>query len=268
MEHSAGHGKDRLETPERVDLVVDLAGVGSRGLAQVVDLFLVTVASAAAALLLVFLTPALGMWSAVLIFAVVFLLFWFYFAFFETIWQGQTPGKRMMRLRVQKVGGYPIDWTEALLRNLLRPLDAFLGYGVGVLVMLLTARSQRIGDLVAGTVVVRESSGGMAELDRMGYGTPEVEPIDRLELATQGYEVLHDFLARRGTLVPEAATRIEATLARALRRKLEQRGGLPAAWNSLTDETFLLHLDAAYRGEAVGLGPLSGGAEPIGGENA
>jgi uncharacterized RDD family membrane protein YckC len=264
MEPTAGQGLDRLETPERVDLVVDLAGVGSRALAQVIDLFLITVAWIVVVVLFMLLSPQLGVWSAVLVFAAAFLLFWFYFAVFETIWQGQTPGKRMLRLRVQKVGGYPIDWTEALLRNLLRPLDAFLGYGLGVMIMLVTERSQRIGDLVAGTVVVRESSGGLAELERIGYATPEVERTNPLELDTREYEVLHDFLARRGTIEPQAAARIEATLARTLRTKLERRGRLPAAWRSLTDEVFLLHLDAAVRGEAVGLGPLSEDAAPAG----
>ena len=238
---------DRVETPERVDLWLDLAGVGSRGLAQLVDVFLIVVAWAALALLLALTRSLLGTWSLVLLFAGGFLLFWFYFVVYEIAWQGQTPGKRMLRLRVQKVGGYPVGWSEALLRNLLRPVDLLLGYGVGVIVMLLTPRSQRIGDLVAGTVVVREASGGAAALDRIGYAGADDGAT--FELPPRHYELLHDFLVRRAQLERVAAHRIEAALARSLRAALEREGRLGPEWRALSDEAFLIRLDAAYRGE-------------------
>lgn len=261
----AGTGEvgDRLETPERVDLEVHYAAVGSRALAQVIDIVLLGIGWTIVAIGLGLLSPRLGSWSFVLAFAISFLLFWFYFAVFETVWQGQTPGKRMLSLRVQKLGGYPIGWTEALLRNLLRPVDALVGYAVGLVTMLLTSRSQRIGDLVAGTVVVHETAGGPVELDAIGYAAASAPRAGAPELATKEYEVLHEFLDRRGRLDPGSAGRIQSSLAAALRERLAARGALDARWNGLSDEAFLLHLDAAYRGETTWLGPL---AEAPGGE--
>ena len=80
-------------------------------------------------------------------------------------------------------------------------------------------------------------------------------------LSTREYELLHDFLSRRSALEPEAAARIETSLADSMRKKLTARGRLPAVWRSLTDEALLLHLDAAHRGEVLGIGPLSQGDE-------
>ena len=86
-----------------------------------------------------------------------FLLYYGYFAAFEALWGGQTPGKRAVGLRVISVTGQPITTFDALLRNLLRIVDQMPGiYAVGVLSIFFTARNQRLGDLVAGTVVVQE----------------------------------------------------------------------------------------------------------------
>ena len=86
-----------------------------------------------------------------------FLLYYGYFAAFEALWGGQTPGKRAVGLRVISVTGQPITTFDALLRNLLRIVDQMPGiYAVGVLSIFFTSRNQRLGDLVAGTVVVQE----------------------------------------------------------------------------------------------------------------
>ena len=248
--HESG---DRLETPERVDLEVHYAAVGSRVLAQVIDMLLVMLGWAIVAISLGLMTP-LGSWRKVLIFVISFLLFWFYFAIFEIAWQGQTPGKRIMHLRVQKVGGFPMGWTEGLLRNLLRPVDALVGYAVGLAAMLLTSRSQRVGDLVAGTVVVHEIVGGTIELAKIGYDTPGPSNTTAPELETREYEVLHEFLERRAGLDPRAAGRLEASLAEALRGRLARRGIMNSRWENLSDAAFLIQLDADYRGEKLWVG--------------
>jgi len=86
-----------------------------------------------------------------------FCLYWGYFAIFEIVWQGQTPGKRVANIRVIRDDGRPIDATAAVLRNLVRVVDLLPGmYGLGVIVMLLNRNSRRLGDFVAGTVVVHE----------------------------------------------------------------------------------------------------------------
>jgi uncharacterized RDD family membrane protein YckC len=242
---------ERVETPERVDLWVDLAGVGSRALAQLVDTFIIMVALAAVALALALASPLLGQWSWVLFFAVSFALFSFYFVIYEIAWHGQTPGKRMLHLRVQRVGGFPVEWSAALLRNLLRPIDFLFGYGVGVIVMMLTERSQRVGDLVAGTVVVRETPGGVAALERIGYDRVDGERERSVSLDTRSYELLHDFLARRPDLDPDAARRIERALAGTLRAELEREGRLTPELRALTDELFLLRVETLHRGQAT-----------------
>jgi len=82
-----------------------------------------------------------------------------YFMVFEILWNGQTPGKRLVGLRVIRESGYPIRPVDAVIRNLVRIVDWLpLVYGVGVLVMLLNQRSRRLGDFASGTIVVREAA--------------------------------------------------------------------------------------------------------------
>ena len=100
---------------------------------------------------------ARGSWPSIVIAA--FLLFYGYFAGFEAFWHGQTPGKRLIGLRVLSVTGRPARIDEAILRNLLRVIDQLPGvYAIGIVTMLVSSRNQRLGDLAAGTVVVHEKA--------------------------------------------------------------------------------------------------------------
>jgi hypothetical protein len=88
-----------------------------------------------------------------------FLLYWGYYSLFETFWNGQTPGKRLLKIRVIKDSGRQITLFEALARNLIRVIDLLPGfYLVGVITMLCNREQKRLGDLVAGTIVVHERS--------------------------------------------------------------------------------------------------------------
>jgi uncharacterized RDD family membrane protein YckC len=100
-------------------------------------------------------------WAVAIMILVLFLLFTGYFAVFEWWWNGQTPGKRLMKLRVIREDGRPVTLWEAVARNLLRIFDAIPGlvipiYSVGLIAIFVSPRDQRIGDLFAGTVVIRE----------------------------------------------------------------------------------------------------------------
>jgi uncharacterized RDD family membrane protein YckC len=97
-------------------------------------------------------------WVIALLIIFVFLLMSGYFAIFEWLWRGQTPGKRWLKLRVIREDGRPISFFEAVVRNLLREFDImpFPFYSIGLVSVFATDRDQRVGDLVAGTVVVRE----------------------------------------------------------------------------------------------------------------
>ena len=145
----------------RIDL--PLATVGSRALANILDYLLFLFTFMAVALLgtlavsfLPDVSRGLGMVFLVVTF---FLLFWGFFFLLEWWGDGQSPGKRMASLRVVGDGGGAARPAELLLRNLGRLIDMLPGfYGVGVLVMLIHPRGKRLGDLLAGTVVVREEA--------------------------------------------------------------------------------------------------------------
>lgn len=246
-------GVERVETPERVDLAVDLAGVGSRALACLLDGLIIGGAFLLLGLILLMTSVVAGTAAAIVGIGGAFLLQWGYFAGFEAVWNGQTPGKRLLGLRVQKMGGYPIGWTEALIRNFLRLLDFLFVGAVGMVVMLLNDRHQRIGDLAAGTLVVREGPESLRALDALGYGAAVGSaPRHRSgpDLTPQEFETLHDFMLRRGELQPDALDRIQTALASGLRRRLHERGSLREDWKRSSDGLFLEALHASYRGEA------------------
>jgi len=155
----------RIDTPEQIALELPLAGIGSRFLALALDTVIQTVVYLITAFIFIFTLPVgssvltflprlLG--PAVAIF-ILFAVYWGYFAFFEAIWKGQTPGKRYAGIRVIKESGRPINTFEAIARNLMRAVDGLPGvYGVGLVCMMCNRQSRRLGDFVAGTVVVHE----------------------------------------------------------------------------------------------------------------
>jgi len=161
-----------IETPEQVDIHFPVAGIGSRFVAILIDhviqflvyvLIFIAIAIWAASLgpqKLGAATDKLdtaGKWFIAFIIFINFCLLWGYFALFEAYWQGQTPGKRIMKLRVIKDSGRQITLFEALARNLLRFVDSLPSlYLVGVITMLCNRKNKRLGDFAAGTLVVHE----------------------------------------------------------------------------------------------------------------
>src|SRR3954471_13837884 len=153
-----------IDTPEQISLEFSLAGLGSRFLAVAIDTLLQFIVGFLLFLVGLFVLPASGVfgdlgpkWLIAVGVFVFFLIYWGYFAFFETIWKGQTPGKREIGIRVIKDNGGSITAQDAMARNLLRAIDSMPGfYGVGILTMFLNQQNKRLGDFVAGTVVVHE----------------------------------------------------------------------------------------------------------------
>jgi len=153
-----------IETPEQVGLELPVAGPGSRFLAVAVDTLLQFALYAGVAVAIAIVTgfsvrmPAfLRQAPTAVAILIMFCVYWGYFAFFEILWSGRTPGKRVAGIRVIKESGRPITVLEALARNILRAVDFLPAmYGIGVVVMLLNRYSRRLGDYVAGTVVVYE----------------------------------------------------------------------------------------------------------------
>ena len=153
-----------IETPELVSIELPLAGIGSRFIAILVDSLILGAALIILIFLAAFILPALSLlgpksasWGLGIFLLILFLLFWGYFALFEAFNNGRTPGKRVARIRVIHQSGRGINFVEALARNLVRIIDYMPGfYGVGIAAMFMSRQSQRLGDMVAGTLVVRE----------------------------------------------------------------------------------------------------------------
>lgn len=158
----------QVVTPENIAFEYRVAGPFSRVMAYLVDLGILMVTYGVVALvsMIVFMSlqlPGVGMGVMLASF---FLLYWFYGGMFETFWNGQTPGKRMLGLRVLRTDGRPVSASQAVMRNLLRVADAqltappamyyFPSFLVGLLMMTITKRYQRVGDLAVGTMVVAE----------------------------------------------------------------------------------------------------------------
>jgi uncharacterized RDD family membrane protein YckC len=165
-----------IETPERVPLEFALASIGNRFLAVAVDHFIQYLSIFVATWFFFsiagfnsghlvdapeqFLTE-LPKWTIALLIILLFLIFATYFIVFEWLWNGQTPGKRLLKLRVIRDDGRPLTLWEAVTRNLLRVCDAVPGfivpvYSVGLIAIFASSRDQRVGDIFAGTVVIRE----------------------------------------------------------------------------------------------------------------
>src|SRR5215831_17671100 len=161
-----------IETPEHVELQFALATIGNRFLACAVDHVIQVVSFVIVYFIARFLSPGLrsaegavfgaewevSLWVLAGAIIASFLIFFGYFIFFETVWSGQTPGKRWLKLRVIQEDGRPINFFTALLRNLLRLADMIPPpfYSLGIISIFASQRAKRLGDFVANTVVIKE----------------------------------------------------------------------------------------------------------------
>jgi uncharacterized RDD family membrane protein YckC len=207
-----GFDQLRIDTPEQIALELPLAGIGSRFLAIAIDTLIQAAVYLITALIffiaipvgsagLNFLPRLVGPAMAVFI---LFAVYWGYFAFFEIIWKGQTPGKRYAGIRVIKESGSPINAFEAIGRNLMRAVDVLPAlYGVGLVCMMCNQQSRRLGDFVAGTVVVHEKP---TEDIRPSWNTSDqaLTPTPGLAQVTPDELVLIEtYLHRRWNLDPQ-----------------------------------------------------------------
>ena len=164
-----------IHTPELVAIEFPPAGVGSRSIALLLDYLLQGITVLLMGLiigLIAYSYPSASSappthssggtaekWAMAIVIAIPFLFEWAYFALFEAFWRGQTPGKRIMKIRVIQQTGRPVTLIESFGRNLIRVIDMLPGfYVVGLVSMFLTKRQQRLGDLIAGTLVVHEQA--------------------------------------------------------------------------------------------------------------
>ncbi len=207
-----------IDTPETVSFSYEVAGIGSRFLAALVDTALIGLLQVIVigTIVLVLLQssnplseeePAL--WIIAVLAFISFVFLWGYYIFFEATWNGQTPGKRWIGLRVIRTDGTPVTLSEVVIRNLVRTLDLLpTGYGVGVITMFVTANSCRLGDLAAKTVVVYDRPASLSQAPLRNTAAPWTSQAKQLvpdgfpleKLTDQDMQTLEAFLSRRNEL--------------------------------------------------------------------
>lgn len=223
-----------IETPEQTALEFPLAGIGSRFLALAADTLLqlavawvLVMVFAVSAISLSLFSKVAGIWTfAILVFALFSLQFG-YFALFETLWNGQTPGKRWTHLRVIKDSGRPISAYDAILRNLLRIVDALpTMYATGLITMLISRENKRVGDYAAGTVVIHEKPlQGVSSIWQQSatpVQPPAAGPLP--QLTVEELQLVEAFLDRRGSLEPH----VRRAMAHQIADRLAERWTVPA----------------------------------------
>lgn len=227
-----------IATPEGVDLELTLAGAGSRFAAALVDLLIQTAGVLVLYLILYF---AVGGFARALYFVAAFLVLFGYHIAFEVFASGRTPGKRWLGIRVVRLGGHPVTFLPSATRNLLRLVDLIPGmYLVGLISVLVTSRNQRLGDLAAGTLVIRDRAGDHPRLPHQVYDftagqapEPEVAAWDVSAVTAEELAAVRRFLERRHELEPHARHHLGGQLAGRLRPKT---AGVP---DGLPGERFL-----------------------------
>lgn len=228
-----------VRTPESIAFHYELAGLGSRFLAVAIDWIIQVVLALGAFIGTAYAlqgirrllgslhlkstqTDSLISAGAIFLF---FLIFFGYFIAFEALWNGQTPGKRAIGIRVVRDGGYPIGFTESVIRNLIRVIEvALFLYGVSAVCAIMSAYNKRLGDLAAGTIVVRDSSFEVSNPDRWLQGDADPAPAigvgGAAGLTDDEMSLVHRYLERRSQLEPEVARQLAQRVAASLRPKL------------------------------------------------
>jgi uncharacterized RDD family membrane protein YckC len=242
-----------ISTPEGVELEVELGGLGSRFIAESIDYVLKGLVIGALAILLY----AIGSGVATAVFLVLGFAVWFgYDVLFEVLASGRTPGKRACGLRVVRTGGQPVGVLTSSVRNLFRVIDGpATSYIVGIVAILASKRNQRLGDMAAGTLVVREPAPPRRSrrARRRAESVPAPPPApwttpaadaasaqwDVSAISQEEFAAVRQFLERRWTIEPDPRARLAWQLAEGLRPKL---AGVPA---DLQGEELLEQLAAA-----------------------
>ena len=246
---------DRLTiaTPEGVDLSLTLAGVGSRFAAAIIDLIIELGLIVAVAIAAGILAEAASGWGGAMVALLSFVIVVGYDVFFEVLQSGRTPGKRMNGLRVVQTGGQPVTFVPSAIRNVLRIVD-FLPtmYLTGIVAILVTGQNQRIGDLVGGTLVVRErfaaEKAHPAPVATASYDAPAGVTLDTSTLSVEELAAVRRYLDRRYEIDAAARARIAGSLLARLRPKV---AGVP---DGLSGERLLEAIVASRARDAGGAG--------------
>lgn len=220
-----------LETPESVELEFTLAGIGNRAYALAIDYLILGGVFVLSLIIVIFLLSQVSAsnllvenknyivkWLWAIEILIVFAIYVGYFCLFETIWQGQTPGKKKATIRVIADNGRTINLSQAVLRALLRPIDDLLF--IGMFLIALTKKEKRIGDIVAGTLVVQEDKPQKSKNKNISI-TPEAKSLAmKLNqeanigfLSPENFAVIRNYLQRRDMMSSKARKEVARKLA-------------------------------------------------------
>jgi uncharacterized RDD family membrane protein YckC len=258
-----------LQTPESIELDFALAGIGSRTLAWIIDqmilylgLFLLTLGGAYIYLYAIYpwILQNLGLtdeqinqWAIALYLLVNFVLYNGYYIIFETIWQGQTIGKRVAQIRVVRDNGQPIGIKEAALRSLLQAVDFGLLF-IGVFLITFNRSEKRLGDMAAGTLVIQDEQARQPPPKSLANAAGSVsqqiaqtllESEHLRNLTPDQYLIIRDFLQHRQDLAPEPRLRSASKLAEQVKAVVMPAPASPEL--KIGDEDFLEAVYLAYR---------------------
>lgn len=238
-------GRLEIETPDHVVLRYQLAGAGNRGFAAIVDFLIAVILMSAIGFgfqALTTIDPTLDDWSGWVAFFEL-LVAWLYFVLLEWLWNGQTIGKRLFGLRVISEDGEPARFVAVIVRNLVRVVDFLpLLYGFGVVTLIVSSRSQRLGDYAGGTFVVRAPNprrnwSALRTLSarprwKGAEPTTSGEPTLRV-LPGEAQRLVREFVLREQRLTPAARLALAKQLAARLRPLLPEFG--------VADDVELIH---------------------------
>jgi uncharacterized RDD family membrane protein YckC len=257
-----------IDTPEQVSLRFPVAGIGSRFLAVFADTLLQIAFYVALILIFVLITASAPQsmageftrggekWLVAFVILIHFLMYWGYFTLFETLKNGQTPGKMIFKLRVIQDSGRQITFFEAMTRNLIRVVDVIPSfYLVGVISMLCNRRHKRLGDLAAGTLVVHErqtdgpgwSGNGTRTFTAASFTPSPTESLLQSQIAQQ-IALPADAVAR---LSVEDLGVIDRFFSRILDMDLTTRAGIATRLTSQMAARMQIEIPAEWKPERV-----------------
>ncbi|QIR40375.1 RDD family protein [Tolypothrix sp. PCC 7910] len=248
----------KFRTPESVELEFTLAGIGNRAWALLIDYHIL------AFILLGFyilfwviivqfsdfwinlVGSSFGLWMIAIAFIITFTIYAGYFVFLEILWQGQTPGKRIAKIRVVRDDGRPIGLQQAALRALLRPFDEFLF--IGAFFIMLTRQEKRLGDLAAGTIVIQDQIPvGTATLtiseQAKSLHAQLIEIADLSPLLPDDFAVIREYLQRRSGMSAKA----KSLLALKLSQQVQAIINLEQIPTGVSSDEFLEAIYLAYK---------------------
>jgi uncharacterized RDD family membrane protein YckC len=242
-----------LQTPESVELEFHLAGIGNRTYALTID-YLIWMA----VLIVTLITFAVInynldllnndraiLWAVAIQLIIFFIIYVGYFVFFEVVWRGQTPGKKVAKIRVVRDDGRTIGLSQATIRALLRPFDDILF--LGLFLIILGKKEKRLGDLVAGTIVIQEET---AVKSQIFVVSPAAEPLaeylknntEIARLLPEDFATVREYLQRQKEMIPAA----RLALAKKLAYRIKDIIGLEDVPENVTASIFLEAVYLAY----------------------